>query len=201
MIQLLIGSLILGQAAKAPVDLRFMQHAAYFAKSIADPTAPGGFGGTEDGSEPEVVSIAHADREGVQAFLFAEDKRLKLALVNGGKKEQWLRAGDSDILGYLQAKDNKGVWQPIEYHWFYGCGNSLHRIQLPPMKLLMFKVPMPSGSFKTSVRWHYKSGKEELNSNELTVSIPRERFMLPPALQSTNELRGGDNPTLYPKPH
>ena len=180
-------------------DLRTMQMAMYMAGSIAeDPMAPGGFGSSDN--FPMKLKRNELPKTGVRGHLTKTKQGLSLTLANGGKTEAWFYAGDGRILAWLEAKDAKGKWKPIEYLPWYTCGNSYHRVQLPPQHGWTWNVTIPNGAYKTSVRWHYKFGEEDMVSNEIQASIPVERFSLNAKLGNTSEIRTDwGTPTLMPK--
>jgi hypothetical protein len=175
----------------------FMQQATYFAGSIADPLASG-YGTSSN--MPKPIGDKNLLGKGLQAILSKAEKGLDLEIANGGASEAWLRAGDSNILGYLQAKDANGTWRPIEFHYWMTCGNSFHRVQLPIGQAWTFAISLPSVGSVTQIRWHYQSGQAELNSNVVEVLLPATRFQLPPTFEDSQELAiTGDYPILMPK--
>ena len=189
----------IGDQEPATPDLRTMQMAQYLAGSAAaDLEAAGGFGTSEN--VPVVLPRGELPDIGVRALLKKTKTGLSFTLANGGNTAAWFYAGDSRILAWLEAKDAKGEWKPIEYLPWYTCGNSYHRVQLPPGHGWKWSVTIPQGLVKTSVRWHYKFGKDEVVSNEVQTSIPSQRFRLDAKLREKNEIRTDwGSPTLMPK--
>ena len=180
-------------------DLRPMQMASYFAGSMAvDQSALGGFGTSEN--YPNRLDRSQLPKRGVRALLTKSREGLTITLANGGGSESWFWAGDGRVLAWLEAKDAKGKWQPIEYLPWYTCGNSYHRVQLPAGHGWTWNVTVPKGAHQSSVRWHYKSGQDEMLSNVVRASIPIERFHLDAKLSKMNEIRTDwGTPTLMPK--
>lgn len=190
--------LLAGQYPFANGDPRYIQYAAYIAGSkVMDPEAPGGFGPSD--RYPAVVKdLKLLGNAGPKATLVRTKKGFVLHLANAGPKEVWFRAGDSNLLGYLEAKDSRGVWRPIEYKPWYTCGNSYHRVQLPAGMGWSFEREVPTGDLKTSVRWRF-TGPDELISNEVASTIPSTRFELEPKSKSEWKLHEGwGYPVLVP---
>jgi hypothetical protein len=182
---------LIALALTAPIqdlnpDQLYMQVGTYMAASRAgDPQALGGFGASDRFHKPmDRVYLKH----GVSAQLVENKFGFLLVLANGSQGETWFRAGDSNILAHMEAKDRSGVWRPIEYKPWYSCGNSYHRLNLPAGEGWVFSVPIPRGSFETQVRWKYYGGETPLYSNELTHGIPETRFVLSPADSAKYEI-------------
>lgn len=169
-------------------DPKYMQHASYPAASpVKDPTAPGGFATCD--RLPTRVKDTELLLRGLGVYLSKANGELTLRLVNGSSVPVWFRAADSDIQAMLEAKTSRGKWAPIEFHWLYTCGNSYHRVQLPTGHQWSFRIPVTSGSFKTKVRWSYVDEKRSLRSNEIDVTIPKERFELDPTMAAMYRLQ------------
>jgi len=99
----------------------------------------------------------------------------------------------------LEAKDRGGNWRPIEYQPWYTCGNSYHRVGVTPGHGWAFEIPLPTGGFKTQVRWRYRSQGVEHTSNALATTIPATRFELAPEIKAANKIKfDGDFPFLVP---
>ncbi|MCT4666241.1 MAG: WG repeat-containing protein [Flavobacteriales bacterium] len=77
---------------------------------------------------------------------------LKLYIRNYSKDTIEFNAQDSRLYMKLQAKNKNGVWKDIEYLPSSWCGNSYHRIELPPNNYWQFDLPKYEGDFKTLFR-------------------------------------------------
>lgn len=187
-----------GQASDAKADLRFMQLARYVAGSdLADPQALGGFWSAD--VQPKPIPDLKLLGRATMATLKRVGERLVLTLANSGKEVAWIHAGDSNLLGFLEAKDTGGNWRPIEYQPWYTCGNSYHRVGLPSGQGWTFTVPVPPGNLKTQVRWRHQRRGETIYSNSLATTIPSTRFDLEPAVRAKSKVRyDGDFPFLVP---
>ena len=81
----------------------------------------------------------------------------------------------------LEAKNEKGIWKPIEEYFIYDCGTGLNRTLLPANKLAVVLVPIFKGSFKTKLRLNYKNNWNGIPyfitySNEFTGTINLTKF-------------------------
>ncbi|MCO5298101.1 MAG: hypothetical protein M9921_14730 [Fimbriimonadaceae bacterium] len=193
---LLAAIVLLGpQGVQAGTSLRFMQPAVYRAGSVPDPLAAGGYGASDNAPKPMWDKRLLA--EGPKATLTPGRDQLILTVTNGSKTDIWFHAADSNLLGYLEAKDARGVFRPIQYHQWYTCGNSYHRVGLPPGTGWTFSVMPSPGTFHSTVRWRYRHQGSDLVSNELRQSISLTAFDLDPGVSAHHELwLEGDYPVL-----
>lgn len=180
-------------------DVKYMNRAVYMAASeLKDPLAPGGFG-TSD-RKPMEIRDRNLLGTAARAVLSRTKTGFTLWLVNGGREPAWFRAADSNILGWLEAKDGSGNWKPIEYHVWSDCGNSYHRVAALPGHGWRFDVAIPNGKLKTSVRWRtIGADGTDIVSNEVGANIPLERFSLSPNTEKDNRLQSATVPILMPK--
>lgn len=191
--------IILAGLASGP-EAQFMGHATYMAASdLQDTQAPGGFG--KNDRKPIAIHDPAILGNAARAVLCRSTTGFTIWLVNGGRKPAWFRAADGNILGWLEAKDKAGRWKPIEYHYWYSCGNSYHRVATLPGRGWRFEVSVPTGKHPTVVRWRMADFEREyFVSNEVAASIPIERFDLGPKLQKESALQTKwVVPTLMPK--
>jgi len=186
MLQFVVAT-VLGLAQGGPdsrPDIRFLQPATYLAGSPPDPTALGGYGTSDN--YPLAFQSPGPLHPGLYAELKKTSSGVELTLANGGADQRLLSAADSNLWGFLQGKDEKGRWTPLEYHWWVTCGNSYHRVLLPKNHFWTYRVRLPRGSFRTEVRWVLgPSSKPTLTSNEIEFSIAKSRFHLSPAMSET----------------
>jgi WG containing repeat len=103
-----------------------------------------------------------------------------LYLSNTTQDTLVLEVSDSRLYMYLQAKDSKGVWRNIMYSPSSWCGNSFHKIFLPPGRFWSFTVPVMQGGLETKLRVVLKD--KDAQGNILYVS---------------NEFEGGVNPGQF----
>lgn len=191
-------SFLVGIAPAEMPDLRYMQAGQYLARSAEpDPQAAGGFyeGGAR--SQPIHLGLSGPNELGVR-IAREPAGHVRVEVINGGREPQWLSASDSNLQLYLEAKDPKGQWSPIEYqHWSW-CGNSRHHVLLPSGRYWEFSSSVPEGPFKTRMRAVLRQDKP-IYSNEIEAAIPRERFRLDPDTAKSMKLHlGWAVPTLVP---
>jgi hypothetical protein len=180
MISSFLAAVLIGQAASV-----FMSPARYIAGTGAeDSEAIGGFATSDN-----LPTKTEARERGFLAKLSKTTDGLQVRLINGTAEGRWFDALDSNLHATLQAKDEKGTWQPIEYREWYWCGNSRHRVFLPARHEWKFTATLPEGNLKTRARWLVKVGDRQILSNELPVSIPATRFHLAPDLSQQFSVR------------
>jgi len=92
-------------------------------------------------------------------------------------------AQNSRLYMTLQAKNNEGLWQDIEYLPSSWCGNSYHDVSLKPKTHWRFVIPAYEGAIATKIRARLKyvdnNNKEkelEVYSNEINGSINPGQF-------------------------
>ena len=151
---------------------------------MPDTTAPGGFG--ESSNQPKPVWDVRLKGDGPKALLVVPRDQLVLTAGNRTTREAWFRAADGNILGYMEAKDARGVFRPIQYHHAITCGNSYHRVGLKPGQGWSFDVPLRPGPLKTVVRWRYRDKGFDLVSNEVSRQISSLSFDIEPRLRIEN---------------
>lgn len=191
---LLVAIALIAQKPEA----KYMMLANYPAGSLAvDTQAPGGHGTSDN--YPKPIERNELKGKGLTASLLPSKFGVAIVASND-LDESWLPAADGKLLGFLEAQNPKGQWVPIEYHQWYTCGNSYHRVQLPAGKQWSFNAPLLYGTLRTKIRWHLKGGEQDLISNELQWDINPERFNLSPQLAKDNFIEmGWQVPTLRPK--
>lgn len=113
-----------------------------------------------------------------KATLKTHEQGITVWLTNGSKQAVWFQAADSNVLGWLEAQDQRGQWRPIEYFHQYTCGNSYHRVALEPNHGWNWQVPLAKGGLKTTVRWRILVEGGELVSNAISATIPATKFEL-----------------------
>lgn len=104
----------------------------------------------------------------------------KLYLANTTGKKIELNASDSRLNILLQAVNNKGNWEYIEYAPTSWCGNSYHDLYLDSGEYWDFTIPMYEGSIKTKVRAvlkYYENNSEKfIYSNPIELSVNPAQF-------------------------
>lgn len=192
----MIATLILTSLASP-----YMQHASYPGASIKeDTTAPGGHATSNNlplantGKTPQVFT-----------HLFRNGDKVEITLSNVTQDEIWITAADGNLRLWLEAKQND-KWLPIQYHQWYTCGNSYHRVVLQPGFHFTYKPIIPSGTYATEIRLGYNASSidgpqhQVQYSSTIKANIDPKVFSLDPELSKTSRIRTDwAAPTLVPK--
>jgi hypothetical protein len=190
-----VACLFLSNQAKP--DPNFIREASYPAGSIKkDTVSPAGY--TESANLPFQFKNRRIMIKALYAHLSETDTGLKVELWNSTDKDEWLSARDESLVGWFEAKDGKD-WKPIEYLPISKNANSLHRIVLPSGYELDYEKSLPSGNWRTFVRWVVVHDKKVLASNMILISIPKTMVSLSPAMSGQYEVVKKDFPLLVKK--
>ena len=107
----------------------------------------------------------------------------KTYIVNSTGETVYFRAEDSRLEMIMEALNQDGKWQNIEYLPQSFCGNSLHILDLPPNHHWELSIPQYAGAFKTKLRIKlvykvdFESSKTAIiYSNEFSGSINPAQF-------------------------
>lgn len=181
---LLAGVLWVGSHGMAsglePASVKFKTRGYFIAGSQVDPSALGGFARSEnvprrlDRQVPagKVSLIAYPD----ESAAFGTNKGFVVILANSTGVDAGFEAQDSRINVIREAMDRQGRWRPIEYLPNSWCGNSYHRVFLPPNRYWVFTAPEYSGPFPTRMRFVLEQPGFRIVSNEFRGSINVEQF-------------------------
>jgi hypothetical protein len=106
----------------------------------------------------------------------------RVILANTTSEVVAFQAADSRLMIIREALDADGNWKPVEYLPYTFCGNSYHRVFLPPGHSWSFVAPVYSGSLATEMRFVLYPGSEEpVYSNQFPGFVNPEQFSPPPA--------------------
>ena len=164
------------------VSAAFMKYGYCYARSkLNDPDAIGGFG--ECGNAPIKVRI---DADGRGLFILAQpgvvsrftgSPGMRVVLVNQTKDLLAFAASDSRLSIVQEAQDTDGTWKPIDYLPASHCGNSFHRVFLPPNHFWAFSAPRYKGAIPTKLRFAMTlADGSQLCSNVFEGSINHDQF-------------------------
>jgi hypothetical protein len=178
------------------VDPKYMLQAFYPAGSMKhDTVSPGG--NAESSNMPHLL-VGVQKVKALYANLSAVDGGVRIDLRNSSGQDEWMRAADGNMLAWLEALDGKD-WKPIEYHHWVDCGNSFHRVVLPPGYEWTYLKVLPKGDLKTLVRWVAVKEKLKVTSNMISIYIPRTRTSIPPGIAGQFDITNNSFPILMPK--
>ena len=120
----------------------------------------------------KISLIAYPDKSAA----FGSNKGFMVILANSSGVDADFEAQDSRINVIREAMDRQGRWRPIEYLPNSWCGNSYHRVYLPPNRYWVFTAPEYSGPFSTRMRFVLEQPGFRIVSNEFRGSINVEQF-------------------------
>ncbi len=88
-----------------------------------------------------------------------------------------LEIGFGDILPIImEAKDENGIWKPIQKKFIYGCGKGLTEFFLAPKQIAITTMKQFEGTFKTKLRLVYSYTTLKIYSNEINGYINKGQF-------------------------
>jgi hypothetical protein len=172
-----------GQTKKY-LNIDYMLRGYIFASSaIADTSAPGGFGDSDNVPKNIDHSIKFKNSgfflivdTTAQTIFAKEYYSLKLYIVNKSDSLVSLEASDSRLHVIAEAFIDK-KWQPIEYLPGSFCGNSYHTVYLKPNQYWEFLIPQYKGEIKTTIRYKLSLDNNKfLYSNKFSASINRKQL-------------------------
>ncbi|CAM1357749.1 hypothetical protein [Tenacibaculum xiamenense] len=101
----------------------------------------------------------------------------KLYLVNTTDSILSLKAVDSRLDIFIEAKDSDNRWKAISYLPYSSCGNSYHHVKLDRNEFWSFNIPVFNGNFKTKLRYVLDvNGWGKVVSNEMSCYLNKEQF-------------------------
>jgi hypothetical protein len=171
-----------GGATGNYLEAREMLRGYCFAGSaIRDQHALGGFGPSDN--VPKRV-LRFVEARGLYLLAqptietrFGAQPGMRVVLVNGTSEVLSFSACDSRIDLVQEARDESGRWRPIEYLPRSWCGNSYHRVFLPPREFWQFPAPRYRGPIATRLRFALTlSDKSRVVSNEFEGSVFLDQF-------------------------
>lgn len=174
-----------------PMDVDFQMRGQFYAASPSHDVynGLGGWGGSYNDYRPITEKHRYGKKVGIavdpdsQEEYYGGYMGMAVYLFNTSKDTAFFDAQDSRLELKMQAKDEKGKWQDIEYLPSSWCGNSYHTLYLPPESYWDFVIPKFTGSFNTQIRivgsyWPRFGEREKimLKSNSFFASINPGQF-------------------------
>jgi hypothetical protein len=171
------------------LNIKFKLRGYCYAGSISNKSDIGGFGKSKNMPVDFPAYYKPKDQQ-VKLIAFTNQKKtfnnkylgFTLILANSTTKDALYEGCDSRMSIIMQAKNEKGEWQNIEYLPSSWCGNSYHTITLPKNKAWVFSAPKYHGNYKTQLR--FKFG--QIFSNVFEGSINKEQFSVKRRYHSNN---------------
>ncbi len=96
-----------------------------------------------------------------------DNDTIRFTVQNTTDKRQWFDTEGSKLNMVLEAKDQFGMWRPIEYRDWSGCGNDTRSVYLEPNQQWKLKAIRPHGDLATQLRFtltkkHFSSDHTEI---------------------------------------
>jgi hypothetical protein len=124
----------------------------------------------------KLVVLALAD----QSRAFGHFDGFRVIVANASAAPIVFPATDSALAMVSEALDPSGAWKPIEQLPNSWCGNSYHRMALPPGKLWELVAPHYDGDFATKLRLRIDSANGSTYSNEWYGRVALAQLAPPP---------------------
>lgn len=99
-----------------------------------------------------------------------------LKLINSTDTAVLISAQDSRIEIMIEAINETGEWESIQYIPRSWCGNSYHTLTLDGMHYWDFKIPVYEGDFQTKMRVCFYDSDTSICSESYTGSINKSQF-------------------------
>ena len=141
------------------LNIDVMNRGYFYAHSKPHKKDLGGFGRSDN--EPQPVSkknnfpenkLSVIVRPDFKDTIFNTYQGIAVFVANTSKYKIDFNAQDSRLYMKVQALDQKGHWQDIEYLPSSWCGNSYHILTLDSKRFWSFLTPVYEGDFKTKLR-------------------------------------------------
>lgn len=114
-------------------------------------------------------------------------------IYNPSKDTVYLDQQDGRVIMIQEAKDENGVWKPIEFWRYSWCGNSYGAEGLLPNALAVVKVFKYDGDFETEIRLKLKNGDKIIYSDSFKGTINKSQFELPADFKENYLARRADD--------
>lgn len=105
----------------------------------------------------------------------------RVILANTTSQVLAFQASDSTLSIVREARDIDGTWKAIESLPWSFCGNSYHRVFLPPNHYWAFVAPVYDGPIATDMRFVLYRGEDPpVYSNQFPGRVSPGQFLPPP---------------------
>lgn len=149
-------------ATLAPVSTHVPVEALYSpVMSRKDERAIGGWGGYDCGNwhhdipssvKPAPGSVSIVVKPEPPVSFFDKSQGTRFYIVNTTDEEVAFTAANQRVFVHQEALDSDGKWRRIEMRPQYFCGNSFHKVFLPPDQCWTLAAPRYDGPMKTKLR-------------------------------------------------
>lgn len=177
------------------LNIDYMNRGYYYAYSKPNKSDIGGFGTsrnlpvkciTENFPKNKVSVIVDLNNQDTIQNMYLG---FKVFVVNNSNKNINFNAQDSRLYMKVQALNEIGIWNDIEYLPSSWCGNSYHTLTLDTNNYWTFKTPKYEGEYKTKLRIELEyidpkiKSKKRRKESEITIY--------------SNEFEGSVNPAQF----
>lgn len=172
---MMLAAALLSGIVQAP-PITHLSHGVGHVGSRPDPGALGGYGSSDNAPRP----LGTFKAPGVMLHLELKGRNLIVNILNGKRSELKVRAADSGLPMWLEAKTDRQPFRFITYRMQATCGNSYHHVFLPAgQRWEVTKGEFGMGPLKAKVRAKLILEDDTLYSNEVEMSLPSTIFKLP----------------------
>ncbi len=112
---------------------------------------------------------------------------LNVYVVNSSEKTAHLDHQSARLIMIQEAKDELGVWRPIEFWKYHRSGTPYGTIELTPDQFVISKILKYDGEFETDIRLKLKNGKHIIYSAPFRGTINTNQFNLPDSFYERQE--------------
>ncbi|MEO6524301.1 MAG: hypothetical protein ABIN91_21625 [Mucilaginibacter sp.] len=92
-------------------------------------------------------------------------------MVNNTDHDVALQMQDYNFIGVLEAKITESTWRSVQYIMFSKCGNSYVLKHIAPDSTAYFITPIPTGNYKTTLRYKILGKDNFYYSNKFEGNI------------------------------
>lgn len=136
------------------------------------------FGGEQPmyfATELEIPPAQHTDSCQItldESAFNVDSDTIRFAVQNTTDERQWFDSEGSLLNLVLEAKDQFGMWRPIEYRDWTGCGNDAHSVYLEPNQQWKLTAIRPHGDLETQLRFRLIKKHYSTDTTEILHSTP-----------------------------
>jgi hypothetical protein len=115
-------------------------------------------------------------RSKIEKYPLLKFKSYPVFVINRSDFANSITIEDASMAMIYEAKNEYGIWKPIEYKTYSWCGNSYFSYTLNPDDFALLKVPVQSGDYKTKLRLKIRIGNNIFYSNEIEGIINKSQM-------------------------
>lgn len=124
---------------------------------------------------PSAYSLIEADKNNADNYI----QSIPVFIINTSRDIIFLAHQDEAIMMIQEAKDENGLWRPIEFWRYSFCGNSYGTMGISPNDGVLVKIYKYSGDFETAIRLKLKNGDNVIYSDSFRGKINQTQFNPP----------------------